>query len=314
MSFAEDVREELAHVDVEATCCRLAETSAVLRFGGTLELAGGGRGLGHVTTTTSAAVARRLHAALTALQDADRPVVEVHRPSALRAVTTYRVRLIAPAEATLRGLALVDDAGRPVAGVPLALARRQCDLGAYARGALLGAGVVSDPGSAAHLEIRAPGAAAADDLARIARRAGATGARAVGGVRGWRVVVKSGTAIGALLVRAGAHAAFLRWDGQRLRRELRGEANRVANADRANVTRSVAAAARQVESVERALAAGLDALPDDLRAIALARLANPEASLAELGALLDPPLTKSAVHRRLARLTARAESHADPQR
>ena len=44
------------------------------------------------------------------------------------------------------------------------------------------------------------------------------------------------------------------------------------------------------------------ALPEELRAVGLARLVNPSASLAELASLTDPPLAKSTVHRRLARL------------
>jgi DNA-binding transcriptional regulator WhiA len=65
--------------------------------------------------------------------------------------------------------------------------------------------------------------------------------------------------------------------------------------------------------VEAAIAnVGWDALDDDLRGVALARLANPGASLAELGELVDPPVGKSAVHRRLKRLEALAARPSDP--
>jgi DNA-binding protein WhiA len=124
-----------------------------------------------------------------------------------------------------------------------------------------------------------------------------------------RVVVKSGADVAAVLARVGAHGTFLRWEDARLRRELRGEANRAANAVRANVSRAVTASSRHVADIERALAtADWDELPAEVTATALARLANPEASLAEVGALLDPPVGKATVHRRLRRLTAlRAE-------
>src|SRR5690606_1192913 len=100
-------------------------------------------------------------------------------------------------------------------------------------------------------------------------------------------------------------------------RELRGAANRVANADRANLVRSVGAAARDVETIQRLLAArGWEELPEDLRSLALARVANPEASLAELGSLLEPAVGKSTVHRRLRVLTEMAERllHEEPGR
>ena len=124
------------------------------------------------------------------------------------------------------------------------------------------------------------------------------------------MVLKSGERIGALLVAVGASQAFLTWDERRLRRQLRNDANRLANADAANLRRSSDASAAQVAALEAAIAAaGWDALDDELRAIALARLANPEASLAELGQLVDPPVGKSAVHRRLARLQRLADGH-----
>ncbi len=89
---------------------------------------------------------------------------------------------------------------------------------------------------------------------------------------------------------------------------MRAEAQRLANADAANVRRAVRAASEQVRLVEHAVdVLGWDELGEDLRDVALARLANPSASLAELGQLCDPPVGKSAVHRRLARLRALVE-------
>ena len=49
----------------------------------------------------------------------------------------------------------------------------------------------------------------------------------------------------------------------------------------------------QVTAVERAVARlGWDSLPADLAEVATLRLAHPDASLAELGAMLDPPRSK----------------------
>jgi cell division protein WhiA len=116
-------------------------------------------------------------------------------------------------------------------------------------------------------------------------------------------VVKSGATIGELLTTMGATGAFLAWDERRLRRQLRSDATRLANADAANLRRTIDAAAMQVRAVETVVAElGWEALDEPLRAVALARLANPEASLSELGELVDPPVAKSVVHRRLRRL------------
>jgi cell division protein WhiA len=301
-TFTARLRDELAHTTVGDPCCRRAETAVALRLGGALHLRGGGRPrLAVEVATTSGAVARRLHAALLELTGT-RPVIEVHEADGLRRVSSVRLRLEAPT-ATLAGLGLLDEHGRPVGGLAPGLVRRECDVAAALRGALMTSASVSDPRRGGHLELRTTGEAAGRALQALVRRAGGepVGLSPHGG--GWRVVVKSGEAIGTLLARAGAHTAFLEWDQQRLRRELRAEANRATNADRANLSRAVAASGRQMDAIQQAVdRLGWEGIPDDLRAVALARLANPEASLAELGGLLETPLGKSAVHRRILRL------------
>ena len=299
MSFTATVRDELAHAPVGRLCCRTAETAAMLRLGGALHLTGGG--VGWVVSTSSGAVVRRLHAALGEVL-AVRPEIEVHEPTGLQ-TTRYRLVLHPPIEQALVAVGVLDAQRRPLEKPATALTRAPHDAAAYVRGALMVAGSISDPRRAAHLEIGVPGAAQAEHLRTLVVGCGATGTRTGRRQDGWRVFIKSGAAIGTLLARIGAHGAFLDWDAERLRRELRGEANRATNADQANLSRAADAAARQVAAIEAAVRAhGWDGLPDDLRATALARLANPQAALGELGALHDPPVGKATVHRRLTRL------------
>jgi cell division protein WhiA len=314
MSFTAVVRDELAHVPIPDGRCRLAETATALRLGGTLRLRGGtGERLGVVVTTPSRAVARRLHTALRTITG-ERPTIEVHEADGIRRHSSVVLHLDTSA-AALQTLGILDRAGRPSEHVAPGMVRRRAEAEAALRGALMTAGSVSDPRREPHLEVRAPGPTAARDVMALLRRCGAARASTSPHAGGWRVVVKSGPAIGTLLARAGAHTAFLEWDQGRLRRELRAAANRAANADRANLSRAVAASARQVATIEQLVAArGWDELPDDLRDVALARLANPEASLTELGALLDPPLGKAAVHRRIGRLQDLARNGGDADR
>lgn len=262
--------------------------------------------MGYTVETDVGAVARRTRSLLDSVLGAPTRL-EVHRPSGLRSATTYRLRLGAGAEDALQRLGLLDRHGRPVGGVAHALLTSGVEVSAYVRGALMAAGSLSDPRRAPHLEIRAPGEPTARELAGLVAACGGAGAQA-GWHGGWRVTVKSGAAVGAVLARVGAHTAFLRWDGERLRRELRADANRAANADRANLARTVVASARQTTLVQQLMATpAWREVPGDLRDVALARLANPEASTAELGLLLDPPMGKSSVHRRLLRLAELAE-------
>ena len=126
-----------------------------------------------------------------------------------------------------------------------------------------------------------------------------------------RVVVRDGDAIGALLTRLGAHDSVLAWEERRMRREVRATANRLANFDDANLRRS----ARAAVAAGRPGAAGAGdprrgrprppaASPAELR------LEHKQASLEELGALADPPMTKDAVAGRIRRLLAMADKRA----
>jgi DNA-binding protein WhiA len=304
MTFTARVREELAHLPDGPRCCRVAETTAVLRLAGALHLSD--RGASWVVDVGDGAVARRTRGALSEVFGI-KPDIEVHRRTGLHG-QRYRLSVPAPADRQLVELGLLDRAGRPTEAPSSQLGVAAHDAAAFVRGALMAAGSISDPRRSPHLEVRVPNGATAELLRGLLVRCGAATAGAAQRDDGWRVAVKSGAAIGAVLARVGAHTAFLAWDGERLRRELRGEANRATNADEANLGRAATAAARQVAAIEAVVAdIGWDGIREDLRETALARLANPEAPLADLGALHDPPVGKATVHRRLARLVEMAE-------
>lgn len=299
MSLTPQLRDELSRVEHPDRTARLAETSAMLRFGGAWTMRDGQAGW--VFETRVASVLRRVHRSLTEVLGVQTSL-EAQEPTALERGTRYRLRATDHGALTTLGLV---EAGRPQGTLPEHLLGDDPARAAYARGALMAAGTLSAPGKEAHLEIRAPSAQAAEDVTDVLHRLGARAARTAPHGDAWRVVCKSGDEIGTVLAKVGAHGAFLAFDEGRLRRQLRGEATRAANADRANLGRAVAASARQVRTIERLLTdGGWDDLPSDVKETALARLANPQASLSELADLLGS--TRTTVHRRLLRLEVAA--------
>ncbi len=114
---------------------------------------------------------------------------------------------------------------------------------------------------------------------------------------------KSWDAIESLLALAGASETVLALEERAVVADARSRANRLANADHANLVRTSRAAELQVEAVRRLGADGvLERLPDDLREAAALRLRHPTDSLRELAARTDPAVSKAAMHRRLRRL------------
>jgi cell division protein WhiA len=297
-SFTEEVRQQLAGLPLGGDRVVHAELAAVVRLAGSLTVAGKGR-LGLEVATGSGAVARRTFQLVQRRYDL-RPELLVRAPSGVRRRTTYGVRLVTGADQITRDLGVFDAAGRLVDGVPRDLTGPRAV--AYLRGALLAAGSVSTPERAPHLEIACGSEAVARDLGVLLGEVVEGHVTVTSGTRP-RVVLKSGERIGQLLVATGATGAFLQWDERRMRRQARGDAVRLSNADEANLRRIVAAAAPQVAAAAALLESERwETLGDDLQAVARARLANPEVSLTELGMLVTPPLTRSAVYRRLRRL------------
>jgi DNA-binding protein WhiA len=184
-----------------------------------------------------------------------------------------------------------------------------CDAEAAWRGAFLAHGSLTEPGRSSALEVTCPGPEAALALVGAARRLGVQAkAREVRGVD--RVVIRDGDAIGALLTRLGAHDSVLAWEERRVRREVRAAANRLANFDDANLRRSARAAVAAGARVKRALEILGDEAPEHLVAAGNLRVQHAQASLEELGALADPPMTKDAVAGRIRRLLAMADKRA----
>jgi DNA-binding protein WhiA len=239
----------------------------------------------------------------------------VRSRGALAPAARYEVVLAEQVERVLADTGILDTAGRLTRGVPGALVRGREPAACYLRGAFLGRGTVSAPTREPHLEVGAPDERTAAGLAALLGRLGlraSAGARADQDLH--RVLLKGGESIGRALGTMGASSAYLAWEDGRIRREVRGEAVRLANADQANLRRSVAAAMAQVAMVEAAVAElGWEAMPADVATVAALRLANPEATLAELGGLLDPPRSKGAVLARLRRLEELRERAEDNQ-
>ncbi|MGB8383602.1 MAG: DNA-binding protein WhiA, partial [Dermatophilaceae bacterium] len=93
-------------------------------------------------------------------------------------------------------------------------------------------------------------------------------------------------------------------------REVRQTANRLANFDDANLRRSARAAVAAGARVTAALEILGDDAPEHLLSAGRLRQEHSQASLEELGALADPPMTKDAVAGRIRRLLALADKRA----
>lgn len=189
------------------------------------------------------------------------------------------------------------------------LLKNSCCRRAYLRGCFACIGSMSDPEKNYHLEFYCSEDAQAQQLLEVLGEFGIT-ARATMRKGHTIVYLKESEAIAEFLSVAGAVQAMMVLENLRIEKELRGDANRRVNCDTANIQKTLNAAERQLEDIrylqERY---GLQRLSEPLRRMAEVRLEYPEATLKELGEMLDPKVGKSGVNHRLRKLSEIAEEH-----
>lgn len=272
-SFTDEVKAELANVQPARACCREAELAAIVEA-----YAGSADGVPVTLRIPRNAVARKV----VRLAKVAGGRVEKVRKGATEKRPTYELCLTLP-----------EGRGSP----------DTCCARAILRGAFLARGVIGNPADAYHLEIALAdggsllesGAAREEIPLKRLRRRG----RSV-------YYLKGAEPISRLLRLMGANRAVMRFEHDRIVRDMRSQANRRANSETANVDKQMRAALRQ-RAVVRALKAKdhrLASLPPALRQVAELRLAHPRASLRELSELSE--LSRAAVANRLRRLVAQS--------
>ncbi len=190
------------------------------------------------------------------------------------------------------------DAGEPALEFDWDASAEHCRM-AWLRGLFLSRGSLSLAGGRTHLEFVVDPV----DGPVLAARLISAGLPASSRIRRGRGVVtwKNGDTIGLFLRRIGAGATLLELEARQVSRALRGDLNRVINAESANLQRSVGAAGRQMAAIAELTASGeLAEQPYVVRSVAEARRETPESTLSELAERLG--LHRSAVQRALERL------------
>ena len=183
-----------------------------------------------------------------------------------------------------------------------------CCKAAFLRGAFLAGGSVTDPVKGYHMEISTTHQSVAREtdvlmrevmtfLPKSAKRGGPQ-------VR----YIKQSEQISDFLTYLSAPVAAMSIMETRLEKELNNKVNRRCNCDDANTSKVVEAAQEQLSAIRVLKEAGmLEKLPDKMKQAAMAREKNPSASLSELAAMMEPPITKPAMNNRMKKLVQMAK-------
>ncbi|MEG2199349.1 MAG: DNA-binding protein WhiA [Anaerovorax sp.] len=305
MSFSANTKNELARLELEKQCCKLAEIAGFIRMCGAIRLSGGGK-ISVKITTENAAVARRYKRLMKDYFDAKAELLVGQAPI-LKKGHQYEL-LIGPdmnGEQILRetGILLVRQGCNDISdGIMSDLIKTKCCKKSYLRGVFLGAGSISDPEKSYHFEIVCNTQYLANDVKKLINSFGLH-AKVVLRKNNYVVYLKEGDQIIDVLNIMGAHGQLLDFENTRIMKEAINKANRLSNCDSANLDKTLNAAENQLSWIRKIEEKkGLTSLPEKLYEVAVLRLENPEVSLGELAELVEPPIGKSGLNHRLKKI------------
>lgn len=311
MSFSLEVKNEISKIIANNKCCQLAELSALIKMTGTIQIYGGGN-VGIKLITENASIARRIFTLIKDNFDIN-VQVRMSKNKQLKKNNTYMLYIdkTSGSETILKqcGILLESDKGiRFNYKLPNQLIKKTCCKKAYLRGVFLGGGSISDPEKNYHLELVTNNEDYANDVKDLINSFNLN-SKVVVRKNNYITYIKEGEQIVDFLNIIGAHSALFSLENIRIFKEMRNNVNRIVNCETANLSKTVNAAVRQIESIKFiSETIGFNKLPKNLRDIAELRLNYEDASLKELGEMLSPPIGKSGVNHRLRKLEQIADS------
>lgn len=297
VSFSAEVKTEALQTE-NRPCCEAAQNAALLLFGRDFSLSR------LSLLTENAAVAAAYAEAVRFFSGCTPEIMQTDGGNYKIDITDRRVT-----EAAMEEVSAASAGGKK--RIRFGALREQCCRMSYLRGAFLVCGTVTDPEKEYHLEFSCPSKGLAEDLATLLTEFSFT-PKTTNRNGTWIVYLKNSEEIEDTLVTIGAAEHAMQMMHAKVVKNIRNTVNRKVNFENANIGRSIRAATRQYDAIRLLRdTRGLDALPENLRAIAKLRLENREAGTGEIAKMLS--LTISGANHRFQRLLKLAEEEKEKQ-
>ena len=295
MSFASEVREELCQTLPERKCCRLAECYGILLYCNTFSK----REIRIITENLP--FARRLPRLFRRTFG-----LEFDQDPDLDQPGKHMFVIDSPDKLDTIFRAYGQEHDSLAVHVNFGMVEKECCRQSFIRGAFLAGGSVTDPDKRYHLELvtshRKVSAEARSLLQELgfepkdAQRAGSS-----------VLYLKQSDMIVDFLTMIGAPLQAMKIIQAKMEKSVRNRVNRRVNCETANLDKAVDAAQQQLTAIRSLREQGrIDGLPEKLREAAQLRENNPAATLSELAALADPPVSKPAMSHRLRSIIERS--------
>lgn len=305
MSFSIKVKNELANHISNATHCRIAELAALISMCGSVIIDENNNYKIRIKTETqpTAETIKKL------LWKTFKVDVDIStRENAYSKVGRTYTLLVGDHQQALKILQATklinenNEIGENFSITNNIVIMKDCCKRAFIRGAFMAAGSISDPNKSYHFEIKCNSEKKAKQLIELLENYNIDG-KMVARKGGYVVYIKEGEGIVDVLNVMEAHVSLMEMENVRILKGMSNYYNRQVNCETANIKKTVATSVRQIDDIDFIIQnKGIDYLPEKLQDIAWVRKENPDASLQELGEMLDPPLGKSGVNHRLRKI------------
>ena len=291
MSFADEVCEELCDLPIKKPCCRHALTAGLLI--GAEERPKKKVAVRYRRETVATLASAMIHAQYAKAPESQMTGACGHR--------FYDLEFTSPSASKL-----LWQMAQSADTTPLHLQCEGC-AAAFLRGTFLSVGTLNDPNKSFHLEFLLPDGRCEALMTAFLSELGYP-PRRIARAKGIGLYYKNSGSVEDLIAKTGSQSKIFVIINNRIEREIRNNENRATNCVAKNIEKSIAAAARQMEAIGRLIELGkFESLPEGLRTSAMERYRNPDATLDELVALHDPPISKSGLNHRLAKLIDEAD-------
>lgn len=305
MSFSSEVKKELAGHVSSAMHCRIAELAAIISMCGNVAIDVEGNYSIRIKTETGP-TAEKTRTLLWKTFHIDTEIVARNNVySKTQATYTVSIKDNEQALKVLQATKLINSTGDIEENFSITnnvIVMKDCCKRAFIRGAFMAAGSISDPNKSYHFEIKCNNNKKSEQLINLLKKF-EIDAKTVARKGNYVVYIKEGEEIVDVLNVIEAHVALMEMENIRILKGMSNYYNRQNNCETANLMKTVTTSFRQIQDINYIIEkVGIKYLPQKLQDIAMVRLDNPDASLQELGEMLDPPLGKSGVNHRLRKI------------
>ena len=292
MSFSYNTKDELCRVPMDENCCKIAECYGMLLYGNTFSI----REI-RIVTGNKALGKRLVSLFLSAFK------------------TSFDI--MPDEDEAGKQAYVIKDSGKigrifEIFGfskenllahhVNLGVLENECCVKSFVRGVFLTGGAVTDPSKSYHLELVTDHFNVSRQTYSLLLEAGFT-PKETSRSGNYIIYFKQSAAIEDFLTYIGAPIHAMELMSAKIEKDVRNTVNRKVNCDTANVSKTVDAAAVQIEKINSIKALGaFESMPEKLKQAAILRVENPELSIKELAEIANPPVTKSCMNHRMRKL------------